>query len=194
MANPFASFMQFLSFGDEYDDIDDEYEYGDDAYEQKRLARICEKEEARERKAQEKLERKERRMAATSSTYEEPAEAPVKERPSRSYSNDKIVPLSSGRGFEVSVLRPNNIVDAQDACDMLLGGNAVIVNLEGNEIDRAQGIMDFISGCIYAIKGNMHQISKYNFIFSPANIDISGDYLDIAAEEGITVPTLDEEF
>lgn len=193
MANPFNSFINLLKLGeDEYDDMDDDYEYDEDEYERKRLAKIREREQLQEQKQREKMEKKERKAAMSIASYEE--EPPKKERVSRSFSDNKIVPLSSGRGFEVSVLRPTSITDAQDACDMLLSGHAVIVNLEGNEMDRAQGIMDFVSGCIYAIKGNMHQISKYIFIFSPSNIDISGDYMDIAAEEGISVPTLDEEF
>lgn len=194
MANPFNSFINLLKLGeDEYDDMDDDYEYDEDEYEKKRLAKIRERELLQEQKQREKMEKKERKAAMSSSSYDYDEELPKKERITRSF-NDKIVPLSSGRGFEVSVLRPTSITDAQDACDMLLSGHAVIVNLEGNEMDRAQGIMDFISGCIYAIKGNMHQISKYIFIFSPSSIDISGDYMDIAVEEGISVPTLDEEF
>ena len=195
MANPFHSFINLLKFDDgEYDDIDDEYEYDEDAYERKKEERLRERQLLQEQKQREKQERKERKAAAMSEDYEE--EAPVRStRTSRSFSsNDKIVPLSSGRGFGVSVLRPNNITDAQEACDMLLNGQAVIVNLEGQDIPRAQGIMDFIAGCIYAINGNMYHISKYIFIFSPSNIDISGDYMDIAAEEGITVPSLNEEF
>ena len=43
----------------------------------------------------------------------------------------------------------------------------------GFDPDDAQRIMDFISGCIYAINGKYHQISKYIFIFTPENVDIS---------------------
>lgn len=197
-------YFNYLRFGDGdgYDDIDGEYIYEDDLYEKKREERLRQKEEEQERKRQEKLERKERKAAASYAASEEEdyppfqtSSAPKKERFNRSAANnDKIVPLSQGRNFEVSVLRPNSITDAQSACDMLISGHAVIINLEGNEMERAQGIMDFISGCIYAISGNMHQISKYIFIFAPSTIDISGDYLDIAAEEGLIAPTIDEEY
>ena len=77
---------------------------------------------------------------------------------------------------------------------MLLTGRAVVVNLEGFDPDVAQRIMDFISGAVYAIGGKLHQISRYIFIFSPDNIDISGDYLDLVPVDGLGVPTINKEF
>jgi cell division inhibitor SepF len=59
---------------------------------------------------------------------------------------------------------------------------------------EAQRIMDFISGCIFAISGKMHQISRYIFIFSPESVDISGDYLELSQDDEFGIPTLNKEF
>ena len=59
--------------------------------------------------------------------------------------------------------------------------------------DDAQRIMDFISGCIYAINGKYHQISKYIFIFSPENVDISGDSLSFDGAQS-SMPVINREF
>lgn len=108
--------------------------------------------------------------------------------------SDKIVPIrTTSRGLEVCIMKPSSFEDSQDICDMLLTDRATVVNLEGFDSDEAQRIMDFISGCIYAINGKLHQISKYIFIFSPDSIDISGDYLDLA-DIGFGVPNLNKEF
>lgn len=40
-----------------------------------------------------------------------------------------------------------------------MDGQPVVVNLEGIDIMEAQRIMDFISGCIFSISGNMRQVS-----------------------------------
>lgn len=128
-------------------------------------------------------------------------EAPVpeakRERPSSRIertTNNKIVPIrTTSRGFEVCIMKPTSFEDSQDICDMLLTGRAAVVNLEGFDSDDAQRIMDFISGCIYATNGKLHQISKYIFIFSPDTVDISGDYLDLA-DIGFGVPNLNKEF
>ena len=74
-----------------------------------------------------------------------------------------------------------------------LNGRPVIVNLEGFDPDDAQRIMDFISGCIYAINGKYHQISKYIFIFSPENVDISGDSLSFDGAQS-SMPVINREF
>ncbi|MFA9463616.1 MAG: cell division protein SepF [Velocimicrobium sp.] len=109
--------------------------------------------------------------------------------------NNKIVPIrTTPKGLEVCIMKPTCFEDSQDICDMLLTGRAAVVNLEGFDPDDAQRVMDFISGCVYAVNGKLHQISRYIFIFSPDTVDISGDYLDIIPDIGFDVPTLNKEF
>ena len=98
--------------------------------------------------------------------------------------------------MEVCIIKPLNFGDSQQVCDILLNGQPVVVNLEGIDILEAQRIMDFISGCIFSISGDMKQVSRYIFIFSPKNVDISGDYIQSMTEgaEGINIPTLNKEF
>ena len=43
---------------------------------------------------------------------------------------------------------------------------------------------------VYALNGDMNQISKYIFIFSPAGVDIMGD---IVMDDG-TIPTFNNNF
>lgn len=110
-------------------------------------------------------------------------------------STSKVVPIKTNRsGLEVTVTKPSSFDDSQDICDLLLNGKAVVANLEGFDSVEAQRIMDFISGCVYAMNGNLHQISKYIFIFSPDNIDLSGDFLDTMSTQGFGVPTINHEF
>lgn len=107
----------------------------------------------------------------------------------------KVVPMSSNtRAMEVNIIKPSSFEDSQEICNTLLMRKPVVVNLEGFNPDDAQRIMDFISGCIYAINGKFHQISKYIFIFSPENVDISGDSLSFTGDSVGTVPTLNREF
>lgn len=145
--------------------------------------------------------------------YEEDyVEEPVRTKPSRNTPNDtepeetskqqrsgflgskpKVVPMNNRSMMEVSIIKPNTFEDSQNICNMLLTGRPVVVNLEGFDPDDAQRIMDFISGCIYAIKGQYHQISKYIFIFSPENVDISGDSLTFDGNTA-KMPTINREF
>lgn len=188
MANVIKNFLGYLKLGeeDEFDEFEDEFE-------------------ERERKRLEKLEREEKRMADRSEKRvqvkppkeETDYEEPKKERNYRmeKTASNKIVPIrTTMKGLEVCIMKPSSFEDSQDVCDMLLTGRASVVNLEGFDPLEAQRIMDFISGCVYAINGKLHQISKYIFIFSPESIDISGDYLEFMPDDGFEVPTLNKDF
>ena len=191
MSNPLSNLLEMLKLGD---DFDDDYDYDDfdeteiDEEEEERLLR-------NEQKRQAKMERKVSRQSAyqEEDEFDEPAPAP--RRTSVRTSSNKVVPIrTTNRGLEVCICKPKNFGDSQDACEMLIQGRAVVVNLEGIDIMEAQRIMDFISGCIFSMSGKMHQISRYIFIFSPENVDISGDYLELSEDDQFNIPTLNKEF
>lgn len=103
----------------------------------------------------------------------------------------KIVPIKTTReGLEVCVMKPRNLEDSQDICDVLLSGCVAIVNLEDNDLQVSQRIMDFISGAVYSVNGKLFQISDLIFITAPGTVDVSGDYNDILAQTGYDVPIL----
>ncbi len=108
----------------------------------------------------------------------------------RPVTQNRVVPLRSARIMEVSVMKPTRFDDSQAICDMLVGENATIVNLEGIDLALAQRIMDFVSGAVYSLNGKIHQISNLIFIISPENVEISGDYLSYIEQNSFEVPTL----
>ena len=98
-------------------------------------------------------------------------------------------PRTTRDALGVTILKPHSFEDAQEICDNLIDGNPIIVNLEGFDNERAQRLMDFVSGCVYALRANFHQISGYVFIISPADIDVTGDYNALMRQDGFGVPT-----
>lgn len=190
-----SSFLNFFKLGD--DDFDDFY---DDPYESDVDDKELRKEEKRLKKEQRREEK--RSFSRTpyddyEDDYENDPEYSQKKNTSKGAAQSKVVPIrTSASDVEVCIFKPANFGESQEVCDILLGGQPVIVNLEGIDVEEAQRIMDFVSGCIFSIQGNMRQISKYIFIFSPKTIDISGDYIKNVAEnnEGISIPTLSKEF
>ena len=190
-----SSFLNFFKLGE--DDFDDFY---DDPYESDVDDKELRKEEKRLKKEQRREEK--RSFSRTpyddyEDDYENEPEYSQKKNTSKGAAQSKVVPIrTSSSDVEVCIFKPANFGESQEVCDILLGGQPVIVNLEGIDVEEAQRIMDFVSGCIFSIQGNMRQISKYIFIFSPKTIDISGDYIKNVAEnnEGISIPTLSKEF
>ncbi len=105
--------------------------------------------------------------------------SPVKEKPVVKQS-PKITPMRGGRkgnsvNMEVCVIKPSSFEDAREISETLLADRTVILNMEGLDLGLAQRIIDFTSGCCYAIDGNLQKVSNYIFIITPAAVDISGD-------------------
>ena len=159
------------------DGIDDEYEdYEYDEYDEEEVPSV--KKTSVPRK--------------TSAAREIPKDSIKSNNGSINHSKAKVVSLNRSM-MEVKIVQPTSFEDSQEICNTLLESKPVVVNLEGFDPDDAQRIMDFISGCIYAINGKYHQISKYIFIFTPENVDISGDSLSLG-DGTATMPTISREF
>ena len=110
----------------------------------------------------------------------EPAPRPARNPVNRRNNLTSMRQTSSRSGantmMEVSMVRPTTFEDARDICEMLLSGRAVVINMEGVQVELAQRIIDFASGACYAIDGNLQKISSYIFIVTPNNIELSGDF------------------
>ena len=76
------------------------------------------------------------------------------------------------------LLEPRAYSEAQQIADHLKKRNTVVVNLKRVTADQAKRIMDFLSGTIYAIKGNIQKIGSGIFLCTPNNIDVQGKITD----------------
>jgi cell division inhibitor SepF len=194
MGKHLDKFLSILNLDDDSFDEDDDFFDEDDDYEEP----ISKREEARLLKKEAKQrEKEERRLAAYSDdSAQEPIPAPEKRRTSIRTSRNNVVPMrTTANGLEVCIFKPNKFEDAEDICDLLLKGHPVIINLEGLDIsDTAQRIMDFISGCIFTLSGNLHQISRFIFICAPENVNISGDFLKMEENDEFNISFLNKEF
>ena len=102
----------------------------------------------------------------------------IKEKPAKQA--QKITPMrpakrQSAGGMEVCVIKPTSVEDAREIAETLLSNCAVVLNVEGLDVEIAQRIIDFTSGSCFAISGNLQKVSNYIFIITPASVDISGD-------------------
>ena len=88
----------------------------------------------------------------------------------------KVVPIDEARDMEVTMIKPQGMDDSREICDYLLAGKAVVLNMEGMNMDVVQRIIDFTLGAIYSIDGDFQPISKYIFMASPRNVELSGDF------------------
>lgn len=84
--------------------------------------------------------------------------------------------IETQQGMRVVTIKPQKMEDSRTICDYLLDGTAVVLNMEGISTDIAQRIIDFTLGAIYSIEGDLQQISKFIFIASPNNVELSGEF------------------
>lgn len=112
--------------------------------------------------------------------YDEPVEKPSR-RTSQKVTPIRPVKKAQGSGMEVCVIKPSSVEDAREITETLLDNRAVVLNLEGLNLEISQRIIDFASGSTYAINGNLQMISNYIFIITPASVDISGDFQGVVS-------------
>ena len=83
---------------------------------------------------------------------------------------------------EVVLFRPNSFNDTSKAADDLRNRRAVIVNMENVDKAMARRVVDFLSGCVYALDGDVKKIAQSAYLFCPHNMDIVGDLESLQAE------------
>lgn len=80
------------------------------------------------------------------------------------------------------LLEPRAYSEAQQIADYLKANSAVVVNLKRVTPDQAKRIVDFLSGTLYAIEGNLQKLGGGIFLCAPGSIDVEGSISDEGAK------------
>ena len=83
-------------------------------------------------------------------------------------------------GNQMILQEPRAFSEAQQIADHLKNRNSVVVNLKRVTSDQAKRIIDFLSGCIYAIGGTMQKIGVGIYLCTPKNVNVLGKITDDA--------------
>lgn len=104
----------------------------------------------------------------------------------------KVIPLrhSVKSGTEVCVMMPKSFEEVQDICNKLISGSIVVLNLEAIDPGEAQRISDFAFGTMHAINGKFRVVSKYVYIISPENIELSAENEEELIDTLFSVPKI----
>jgi len=78
---------------------------------------------------------------------------------------------------------PKSYAEVQEIADYLLNKRAVIINLQRVDQHQAKRIVDFLSGAVYAVNGDIQKTGMSTFICMPENIDVSGSISKSKMEE-----------
>ena len=86
--------------------------------------------------------------------------------------------FSEEGGAKMILLEPRAFSESQQIADHLKRRNTVVVNLKRVTSDQAKRIVDFLSGTIYAIGGDLQKIGGGIFLCTPNNINVQGKITD----------------
>ncbi|MDI3316397.1 MAG: cell division protein SepF [Bacillota bacterium] len=84
------------------------------------------------------------------------------------------LPLSESRLSRLGVFRPKVFDDVQSIADELKSGRACVVNLEASDPDASRRILNFLSGIVYAVEGEIFRIGPTVFLVTPASVEVVG--------------------
>lgn len=173
MANIFKNLLNGLNLTEDDEDFDDEEQYND-----RRSSRnYYDEEEDEEEQPRKKASRKRDPEPYEDSDDDYEQAKPAKQT-KKSYG--KVVHMKSipgGGSMEVRVITPMMHEDSKEISDTLNSGIPVVLNLTKiANPDLAQRILDFTSGAVYAINGNLQEVTSHIYVVTPSTVPISGNF------------------
>ena len=90
--------------------------------------------------------------------------------------------VSMGNKQEVVLFHPASFNDTSKAADDLRNRKAVIVNMENVDKAMARRVVDFLSGCAYALDGKVKKVAQSTYLFCPHNMEVVGDLENLQTE------------
>ena len=108
---------------------------------------------------------------------EEPAEGTQKK--------NKVVNIHATTQMQVVLVKPDRFDNVSDIAEHLRSKHAVVLNLEATNKDVARRLVDFLSGCAYALDGKIKKIAISTYLITPYNVDILGDVVDELENNGL---------
>ena len=182
----FDKFKEFIGIDDNYDDYDDDQMYYDD--EDKKT------DESRTRTTYSDL-----LDDSKDNTYGLSSFKPSKSNFSDDYSfnnsfktentEDNVVSINSSSSFtrssnmRISIQEPLDYDnDGPVIIEEILKNRVVVLNLEMVDNDLRMRLFDFVSGDVYALKGNMKKVTKGIFVITPNGVEIDSYVADQITE------------
>lgn len=86
--------------------------------------------------------------------------------------------VTSKESGKMILLEPRAYSESQQIADHLKKKNTVVVNMKRVTPDQAKRIVDFLSGTVYALGGDLQKIGGGIFLCTPKNVNVEGAITD----------------
>ncbi|WP_296126473.1 cell division protein SepF [uncultured Anaerococcus sp.] len=177
-------FKEFIGIDDNYDDYDDDQMYYDEEETD---------EDKSERKTYSNLIDDDKTPSYSSNTFSSNSYSKNDDYTYKgsytSSKDDNIVSMNSNNfsrsssNMRISIQEPLDYDnDAPVVIEEILKNRVVVLNLEMVDNDLRMRIFDFVSGAVYALKGNMKKVTKGIFVITPNGVEIDSFVADQISE------------
>lgn len=107
-------------------------------------------------------------------TEEEAPKTSMFERPKSPRTTDVVNQLDAAKNSNLVLFEPRSYSSTQEIATYLKQKKAAVVNLHRLQKEQSKRVIDFLSGVIFAIDGDIQQIGPKIFLLTPKNISVSG--------------------
>ena len=91
--------------------------------------------------------------------------------------------IKNNAAGKMILVEPRAYSESQAIADHLKSRNSVVVNFKRVTADQQKRIIDFISGTLYAIGGDLQKIGNGIYLCTPKNMDVQGEITEEESEE-----------
>ena len=81
--------------------------------------------------------------------------------------------FGSANSVALKIVNPKGYSNSAEIADLLMNGNAVLLNIEGLTRETAIRLLDYLSGAVHVCGGLMTKVGKTTIVVAPKNVDVS---------------------
>lgn len=91
--------------------------------------------------------------------------------------------IKDGSSNQTMLVQPRAFSESPQIADYLKNDCPVIVNMKRVTTDQAKRIVDYLSGCVYAIGGDTKKVGSGIFYYTPKSMKVEGTIEDYASQD-----------
>lgn len=76
---------------------------------------------------------------------------------------------------KITIIEPRVYSEAMNIAKHIIASNAVLINFHLVEEEQARRIVDFLTGTVYALDGDIQRVGDEIFLCTPSNMEIDSD-------------------
>ena len=99
--------------------------------------------------------------------------------------SNKVVNIHTTTQLQVVLVKPERFDNVSEIADHLRDKHSVLLNLENTDRNIARRLVDFLSGCAYAVDGKIKKVAASAYLLTPYNVEIVGDLVEELENNGV---------